>query len=366
MIPLKKPQITEDAIESVVRVLRSGVIAQGPETEEFEKEFAAYCEVNYAVSVNSGTAATHCILASQGIGPGDEVITTGFSFVATVSPVLMCGATPVFADINPLTYILDIDSVRERITERTRAIVVVDLFGLCADWSAFEKLAKEYGLVLIEDACQAHGARHNGRRAGNFGVGASFSFYATKNMMTAEGGMVTTNNEDVAIFTRRFRHHGQPPRGYYEYAHLGYNYRMTDISAAIGRSQLRHLDEWTSRRQKIAQVLSAGLANIDGIRLPVTPNNNQHVYHLYTISVDPSRRDGIVEGIRNNGVASGVYYPIPLYATSLFPEGRFDRSEYPNTERAVASVLSIPCEPVLSDRDIERVIDVTRLVLEGA
>jgi perosamine synthetase len=365
MIPLKKPQISEDAIESVVRVLRSGVVAQGPETAEFEKEFATYCEVQHAVAVNSGTAATHCILASQGIGPGDEVITTAFSFMATVSPVLMCGATPVFADIDPLTYNLDISSVRERITERTRAIILVDLFGLCADWTAFEALAKKHNLILVEDACQAHGARHHGRRAGNFGVGASFSFYATKNMMTAEGGMVTTNNEEVANFTRHFRQHGLKPGGYYEYLHLGYNYRTTDISAAIGRSQLKYLEGWTARRQKIAQALDAGLAGVHGIIKPASPAGYEHVYHLYTIAVDEARRDNIVHRIRDGGVACGVYYPVPLYNTKLFPEGHFDRAEYPNTEHAAASVLSIPCEPVLSDEDVDIVVNVTKSAVQS-
>ncbi len=365
MIPLKKPQITDDAIEAVNRVLRSGVIAQGPETAEFEKEFAAYCEVKHAVAVNSGTAAIHCILASRGIGPGDEVITTGFSFIASVSPVLMCGATPVFADIDPLTYNLDPASVRERITERTRAIVVVDLFGLCANWTEIESLATEYNLILVEDACQAHGARHQGRLAGNFGVGSSFSFYATKNMMTAEGGMVTTNDEDVAAFARRFRHHGQPPGAYYKYSHLGYNYRTTDIASCIGRCQLKMLDVWTARRQEICYAYDKGLAGVEGLRVPFRPLGDKHVYHLYTISVDPKQRDEVVTGIRDQGVGCGVYYPIPLYATNLFPQGHFDPAEYPNTELAAASVLSIPCEPVMSDEDVDTVINVTKSVLEG-
>jgi dTDP-4-amino-4,6-dideoxygalactose transaminase len=182
-------------------------------------------------------------------------------------------------------------------------------------------------------------------------------------MTTAEGGMVTTNDEKVAAFARRFRHHGQPSGAYYEYSHLGYNYRTTDIASCIGRSQLKMLSSWTARRQEICDAYDEALREVAGLRIPFRPQGHEHVYHLYTISVDPRQRDEVVTGIRDGGVGCGVYYPIPLYSTNLFPQGQFDPAEYPKTEFAAASVLSIPCEPFMSDEDVCTVIDVTRSII---
>ncbi len=357
MIPLKKPQIGEKEIAAVNRVLETGLIAQGPEVAEFEKEFAAYCGCKYAVAVNSGTASMHTILAGYGIGEGDEVITTPFSFIATVSPIMMCGATPIFADIDPVSYNIDPKSVLERITDKTKAIIGVDLFGLCADWTQLEKIAAEKNIRLIEDAAQAHGAIHGKKKAGSFGDAASFSFYATKNLCTAEGGMITTDDPKLAEFSKRFRQHGMWPGKPYIYEHIGYNYRTTDISAALGRAQLGQLEEWNTARRRICQMLTDGLQSLSQVQVPRVPEGNVHSYHLYSLLVPEDIRDAMVEQIRANGVGCGVYYPIPLYATKLFDKKAFDPADFPVTEDACKRILSVPCEPFLTDQDVAAIID---------
>ena len=230
-IPIAKPLLGEEELEAVARVLRSGILAHGPEVEEFEREFAEYVGVDHAVAVANGTVALDLVLRAYGIGPGDEVITTPFSFIATANAILYQGARPVFADIDPVTYTLDPDRVVEKITSRTRAIIAVHLYGHPADMKALREIAEDHDLILIEDAAQAHGAEAHGAKAGSLGDAAAFSFYATKNMVTGEGGMVTTNDRRIAERVRRLRNHGQA--GKYRHVTLGFNYRMTSIAAAI-------------------------------------------------------------------------------------------------------------------------------------
>lgn len=356
LIPLKKPQLDELEKNAILRVLSSGVIAQGPEVAAFESEFANFCNVKFAIAVNSGTAALHAALAACGVGPGDEVITTPFSFVATISPILMCGAKPVFVDIDAVTFNIDPRSIVEKITSKTKAIVGVDLFGLCADWTQLRKIAEQHKLVLIEDACQAHGATHAGINAGALGDVGAFSFYATKNMTTAEGGMLTTNNEEIAKFARRFRQHGMDTVGSYQYSHLGYNYRTTDICAAIGREQLKKLPGWNQRRIEIAHMLTEGLKSVRGLVTPQVPDGSDHVYHLYTLLVDQEIRDRLVAGIRSNGVGSGVYYPQPLYRSGILPKSE-EAQNLPICESVCRRVISIPCEPFMTDSDVTAVIN---------
>lgn len=358
MIALKKPQIESEEIEAVVRVMQTGAIAQGAEVSEFEKEFADFCGTKHAIAVNSGTAALHAILASLNLKPEEEVITTPFSFVATISPILMCGAKPVFADICPKTFNLDPGSVEKCITANTKAIIAVDLFGLCADWTELRKISSRNKLVLVEDACQAHGA-YRGGKAGSLGDAAAFSFYATKNMTTAEGGMITTNNDELAKFAKRFRQHGMEIVGRYNYAHLGYNYRTTDIAAAIGRVQLKKLPDWTRRRIEIANYLNSELSGCEGIEIPYVPDECTHVYHLYTIKVGEDIRDSLVEKIRSKGVGCGIYYPTPLYKVGLTPD-------YPitdltlNVEKLCRQVLSLPCEPYLTQQELGKIVKAVR------
>lgn len=356
MIPLIKPILGDEEIDAVVRVMRSGMVAQGPEVASFEQEFAAYCGVEHAVAVNSGTAAIHALLSSLGVGPGDEVITTPFTFVATASPILMCGATPVFVDIDADTFNLDPQGVRAAITPRTRAIVAVHLFGLPADWAALSAVADEHGIPLLEDACQAVGAKWQGHRAGSLGAGAAFSTYATKNLSTGEGGMVTTNDGELADFVRRFRHHGQPAGTRYVYAHLGYNYRMTDIAAAIGRQQLAKLDGWNHRRQEIAARYGDAFAGLAKVVPPACPDGMEHVYHLYSLKIDGDV-PAFQAHLSDKGVASGVYYPVPLYRTDLFANLNCDPGDFPVCEQVASSIVSIPCHPALSDADAEAVIE---------
>lgn len=358
MIPLIKPILGEEEIAAVTRVMRSGMIAQGPEVASFEKEFASLCGVRHAVAVNSGTAALHALMAACGIGPGDEVITTPFTFIATASSIRMCGATPIFADIDPLTYNLDADAVRAAITPRTRAILAVHLFGQPCDWQSLRTVAEQHGLVLLEDACQAVGARCGERRAGGLGRGAAFSTYATKNLSTGEGGLVTTDDDEVADFVRRFRHHGQPPGGRYVYSHLGYNYRMTDIAAAIGRVQLQHIAAWNARRREIAMRYNDAFAGMAGVSVPTSIADVEHVFHLYTLRIRGDRQR-FSDALAAGGVSSGVYYPVPLYRTGVFGEAQRPES-FPQCELAAAEVLSIPCHPALLDGDVTQVIEAVK------
>ena len=256
-IPVAAPQMGEEEKAAVMAVLESGQLAQGPVVEAFEREFARWCGVEHAVAVNAGTAALHLVMLAHGIKEGDEVITSPFTFVASANAALFAGARPVFVDIEPLTFCLDPERVEAAITPRTRAIMPVDLYGHAAAIPELREIADRHGVLLIEDACQAHGAAIGDRRAGALGVSATFSFYPTKNMTTAEGGMVTTDDAGVARQVSVLRQHGASER--YHHDVLGYNFRMTEIAAAIGRAQLAKLDRFNERRRRNASVLDEGL-----------------------------------------------------------------------------------------------------------
>src|SRR3989339_198434 len=259
MINISKPIIGKEEIAAVLKVLKSGMIVQGPVVEKLEENFAKYCGTKYAVAFNSGTAAIHAGLYTLGIGPGDEIITTPFTFVATANPILMQGAKVVFADISEDDFNIDPKEVEKKITKKTKAIIPVDLYGQVYNYPAIKKIAKKYHLKILEDACQAVGANRGKARAGNFGDVAAFSLYATKNIMSGEGGLITTNDEKIAEKCKMFRHHGQSEKTKYEYFDLGYNYRMTDILAAIGLVQLKKIERFSRRRIQNAELLSRGL-----------------------------------------------------------------------------------------------------------
>lgn len=351
MIPIAKPQIDEAEIRAVSDVLRSGMIAQGQRVADFEQAFAEYTGVDHAVAVNSGTAALHAGLLAHDIGPGDEVITSPFSFIATANTILYTGARPVFSDISPDTFNLDPEQVTAKITDKTKAIMPVHLYGHPADMKAYEEIAEDYDLALVEDACQAHGASFNGKKAGSFGTGA-FSFYPTKNMTTSEGGMITTDDEKVASRARMVREHGSRQR--YMHEMLGYNLRMTDICAAIGIEQLKKLDDYTSARQQNAKKLNEGLRDVEALTCPAVREGCSHVFHKYTIRTQD--RDDLSSFLRDKGIGTGIHYPIPIHLQPYYRELGYNDS-LPVAEELSDEVLSLPVHPQVTGEDINFIID---------
>ncbi len=340
----------------MLEVLESGQLAQGSRTAAFEGAFAAYVGASHAIAVNSGTAALIVAMQAHGIGPGDEVITTPFSFIASATSIIACGATPVFADIDPYDLNLDPEKAEAAITPRTKAVMPVHLFGHPARVEEFTDLCEEYGLALIEDACQAHGAEHQGRRVGTYGTGC-FSFYPTKNMTTGEGGVITTNDDQVAARCRIIRNHGQERR--YLHEHFGLNWRMTDLAAAIGTVQLGHLEAWNETRIANAEAL-AGL-----IRVAETPRvreGDRHVFHQFTIRVARDR-DRLLKALEEAGVGSAVHYPIPIHRQPIMRQLGHGDFSLPFAEAAAEAVLSLPVHPSLQPEDVEYIAaTVNRLV----
>jgi len=350
MIPIAKPQIDEAEIRAVSDVLRSGMIAQGQRVTDFEQAFAEYTGVDHAIAVNSGTAALHAGLLAHGIGPGDEVITSPFSFIATANTILYTGARPVFSDISPDTFNLEPEKVAGKITDKTKAIMPVHLYGHPADMKAYEEIAEDHDLALIEDACQAHGATFNGKKAGSFGTGA-FSFYPTKNMTTSEGGMITTDDKEIADRVRMVREHGSRQR--YLHEMLGYNLRMTDICAAIGLVQLEKLDDYTASRQQNAQKLSEGLRDVEGVTCPAVREECSHVFHQYTIRTQD--RDDLATFLREKGIGTGIHYPIPIHLQPYYKELGYTDS-HPVAEELSDEVLSLPVHPQVTEENINFIV----------
>lgn len=350
IIPIAKPLIGDEEKAAVAAVLDSGIIAQGTVVQEFEKRFAAYCGVPHAVAVSSGTAALYLSLLAHDVGPGDEVITTPFSFFATASTILMTGAKPVFADISPDTFNLDPRSVEPLITDKTRALMPVHLYGQMSDMKELSRLAEAFELVIVEDAAQAHGAAQDGVLAGTIGTG-SFSFYPTKNMTAVEGGMITTGDEAVAERARQLRNHGMVAQYVHEF--LGGNYRMTDVHAAVGLAQLDKLDGFNLARRRNAAALSDRLAGV--LPAPVEQHGFHHVFHQYTVQV-PDRRDALVQELIDQGVGVGIYYPGLLPDQAAVQAHCGERSTlHPVADNVCKSVLSLPVHPGVSERDIDRI-----------
>jgi len=360
-VPIAKPIIGDEEIENVVEVLKSGMIAQGPKVAEFEQKFAEWVGAKYGIAVNSGTAALHTALLACGIGEGDEVITTPFTFIASGNSIVYTGAKPVFADIDLKTYTLDPDSIEDLITENTKAILPVQLYGQSANMDKINELAEKYGLIVIEDAAQAHGATCNGKKVGSMGDMACFSFYPTKNMTTSEGGIITTDDEDLAEKARIFRAHGATVR--YHHDEIGYNFRMTDISAAIGLAQLEKIDEFNEKRIANAAYLNEGLKDVDGVVTPYCAYDSKHVYHQYTIMVEKGDRDDWVDIINDCGVGTGIHYPIPLYNQPIYKYLGFG-GDCPNAELAADNVISLPVHPSLTKEDLDLVIEAVKRASE--
>lgn len=362
-IPVAAPAIGEEEKRAVAAVLESGQLAQGPAVEAFEREFAAWCGARHAVAVNSGTAALHLLMLAHGIKPGDEVITSPFTFIASANAAVFVGAKPVFVDIEPETYCLDPAKLEAAITPKTRAVMPVDLYGHPAQLNELRQICDRHGIILIEDACQAHGAAIDGRKAGGLGCSATFSFYPTKNMTTGEGGMVTTDDDAVARRVGMLRQHGAAER--YHHDLLGYNFRMTDIAGAIGREQLKKLDRWNEARRRNASLLDEGLAGTPGIRTPRERRGYRHVYHQYTVFVEGDR-DRFQAKLRELGIGSAIHYAVPVHRQPLYVEMGYRSVSMPVAEEAAAHVLSLPVHPALSEPDIERIVQSVRKVAPTA
>jgi perosamine synthetase len=348
-IPAAKPSIGDEEREAVDRVLRSGMVAQGPEVAAFEEEFAdQLVGGRTCVAVSAGTAGLHLGLLAAGVGPGDEVIVPSFTFAATANSVALTGATPVFVDIEPETFCIDPDAVEAAITPKTRGVMPVHLYGHPADMDRILTIVEKHDLEVYEDAAQAHGAAWGGAPVGSFGTFGMFSLYPTKNMTSVEGGMVSCSNETIARMIRLLRNQGMERR--YDNEVVGFNARMTDINAAIGRAQLAKLPAWTKRRRAIAAAFDTRL---EGVVVPPVHPKATPVYHQYTIRVSGDR-DGFAQTLREeHGIGTGVYYPIPNHE---LPSFRADL-DLPETRKAAAEVLSLPVYPSLTEAEVDRIVN---------
>ena len=368
MICINKPLTGDEEAQAVIQVLKSGLLTVqggGPFTSQFERKFAEFIGVKYAISVNNGTAALHSALLAIGVGPGDQVILPSFSFVATAEAVALTGAKPVFADIDPNTYCLAPESIEEKITSNTKAIIPVHLYGLMADMDAIMRIAKDHDLTVIEDAAQAIGAEFKGRKAGSIGDIACFSFHATKNMTTGEGGMLTTNNAEYANTLRLLRNHGGQG---YKCKMIGHNYRMPEIEAAMGCVQLAKLPKFLEVRRRNAATLTSLLQEIRQLKLPIEPAGYKHSWNIYTVRLRVSTagsRNRFVMKLRKKKIEAEVYYPIPIHFMPVYKEKYCNKLErLPATETACRQVFSLPIHPAVSESDLEYIATTVRRLLE--
>jgi dTDP-4-amino-4,6-dideoxygalactose transaminase len=350
MIHIAKPLMGEEEKQAVLEVLESGMLAQGPRVGAFEEAFAEMCATEHAVATSSGTTALHTALLAHGIGPGDEVITTPFTFIASANSILFVGAKPVFVDIDPDTFNIHPDLIEAAITPQTRAILPVHLFGLSCDMDAIMKIADRHDLVVIEDACQSHGAAYKGGKTGSFGTG-TFSLYPTKNITSAEGGMITTDDPEIAESARVIRQHGMRRRYYHD--ELGFNFRMTDVHAAIGHEQLKKLPDFNQARQTNAAYFNE---HLEGVITPPVPDGCDHVFHQYTIRVPHGQRDALMAYLQERGVGTGVYYPMPIHKQPYYADELGYDQVFPEAELAANEVLSLPVHPALSQEDLATIV----------
>ncbi len=348
--------IREEIASAINGVLESAQFVLGPDVEAFETEFADFCGAGHGVAVNSGTSALHLALIAAGVGPGDEVITVPFTFVATVAAIRYTGATPVFVDIDPQTFTMDPAAIEEAITPRTKAILPVHLYGQPADLDPILEAARRHRLTVIEDAAQAHAATYKGRTVGSLGDMACFSFYPGKNLGAyGEGGLVVTHDAARARTLRMLRDWGQQER----YHHLveGFNYRMDGIQGAILRVKLRHLQDWTERRRAHAARYDTRLSGADVVT-PVVRKDAGHVYHIYAVRTP--ERETLRRRLQADGIATGLHYPIPVHLQPAHADLGYRRGSFPHAERAAAEVLSLPLYPELTVEQIDQVASAVR------
>jgi len=355
-LPIARPIISDDEQKAVLEVLSSGILTQGENVKRFERKFADYLGVKHAISTNSGTSSLHVAVLALGLKNGDEVITTPFSFAASSNCILYVGAKPVFVDIDPKTYNIDVDKIEDKITNKTRAILPVHLYGQAANMEKIMDVAQKHNLKIIEDACQSHGSEYNGKKTGTIGDVSAFSFYPTKNMTTGEGGMVATNDDKLAEKASNFRNIGQQER--YVHVSLGFNYRMQESSAAIGLLQLKKLNDNNVKRIENAKFFTEQLSGINGITTPYVDSKAKHVFHQYTIRINSDKitRDKLAAELEKDGIGTRVYYPTSIHKQPLFKQlGHVE--QLPESDLATKEVLSIPVYPSLTRKDLEFIVE---------
>lgn len=377
MIPFTKPIIGEAEIAAVKRVLESGMLAEGKVSQEFEKLFSEFVGTKFATVTSNGTTALSTALEAMGIQPGDEVITSPFTFIASANSIAMVGAVPIFVDIKPDTYNLDPDLIEAAITKKTKAIMPVHIFGMPADMNRIMEIAEKHDLQVIEDACQAHGGSINGKMIGNLGHCATFSFYATKNILTGEGGMVTTNDEELYEKMLMIKNHGRGKHGGYSHYQIGYNNRMMDIVAAIGVEQMKRFEFVINERRKNALEYDKFFSDFDEIKTQVEDKGFQSAYHLYapTIDVDKMPRDKMVSALRENGVGSRAVYALPCHKQDTYlniqdwrwakfvsyPD--YSKVSLPHSEEIGARHFDIPVHPSLTGEEKESIMEAFTKIL---
>ncbi|MEZ6130539.1 MAG: DegT/DnrJ/EryC1/StrS family aminotransferase [Planctomycetaceae bacterium] len=352
--------IRQEVKQAVDHVFETQTFILGDEVEQLEAEIAAYCDARFAIACASGTDALILSLLALGIGPGDEVITSPFTFFATAGAIHRVGAIPRFVDIDPITYNLDPEQVEQAITDQVKAIMPVHLFGQCADMETLWRLSVRHNIPLIEDACQAIGAEYRGRRAGVLGSVGCFSFFPTKNLGGAgDGGIITTDDADVAARLRRLRVHGDV--GGYNHVEVGFNSRLDALQAAVLRVKLRHLEDWSDSRRRNAKRYGEQFRSLNllsNIEAPVTAADRRHVFNQYTLRIRGGLRNAVMEYLRSQGVGCAVYYPIPLHLQKCFEFLGYRQGDFPESERAANEVLSLPIFAELTDAQLTRVASV--------
>ncbi len=356
MIPINLPKIGEEEVEAVAKVMRSGpltnALGAGPKVKQFEKKFAEFAGAKHAIAVNTGTAALHSATLAAGVKQGDEVILPSFTFVATAEAVVNASGKPIFTDIDPETYNLIPEEIEKNLTKKTKVIMPVDLYGYSADIKPIRKIAVKHDLAIVEDASQAHGATYAGKPAGFFADVACWSLYASKNITTGEGGITTTDNDEIAKTLRLIRSHGEKNK--YSSLMLGYNYRMSEIQAAIGLVQLSKLPTFVAKRRENARRLTELLAASDRLKLPKESEKRQHSWYLYTVRLKgatANERNKIVEELRKKGIGAVAYYANPVHLMPYYEA--FGKRRLPQTEKAANQVFSLPIHPRVTEAQID-------------
>ncbi|MEK6935089.1 MAG: DegT/DnrJ/EryC1/StrS family aminotransferase [Nanoarchaeota archaeon] len=344
--------IREEIDRAIAKVIDSSGFILGEDVELFEKEFASYCGVKYACGVDNGTSALELILRALGIKEGDEVITQANTFIATSTSIVSAGAKPVLVDINPEGYHLDVNKIEEKITNKTKAIMPVHLYGNPFDFDAIKEIAEKYNLKIVEDACQSHGAKYKGKRVGSFGDAAAFSFYPGKNLGAfGDAGMVVSNDEKLINDIKMMRNYGQSKKYHHDFLPL--NRRLDALQAAVLRVKLKHLDKWNKMRRNNAKLYGELLSN--NVKVPKISSNNESVYHLYVVQT--KKRDELLKFFEKNGISAGIHYPVPIHLQKHFDYLGFKEGEHPNTEEVSKRIISLPMFPELKKEEIEFVCE---------